>query len=233
MSKDEPQLEDGYIRIANNLFKAIRYAGFNGAEYDIMLFVIEQTYGYNKKGQYMTLKYIENGTGLSYSSVSKIVPKLISNGYLTEKYLSSQKREIGLNKKISGWKPLHNRETPCTNMTSQICNQPLHNRETNPCTNVKANIRQNNIRQNNTRQTFFEKNFDFSEMEAYAKAEGLKTDVEAFYLYNEGMGWKGVKDWKPMLKLWAKKNPLIDENSEEPVIGSIKPWKETDGTEWQ
>lgn len=44
-----PQLEDGFIRIANELFEAILGFGFSHREQSVLLSIIRKTYGYGKK----------------------------------------------------------------------------------------------------------------------------------------------------------------------------------------
>lgn len=231
-----PQLEDGFIRIANELFKAIYTSDLNASELKIILFVIYQTYGYGKKKQYMTLRYIEQGTGIPHGTVARIIPSLIEKRFLTEKYFGKQKREIGLNKNYEKWGKGKNHSQKCEsvlkNEFSEMRIEPFSEMRTNHSQKCELNTRKNNTRKSNTRQILFEKPSLFL-CEEFAKSEGIKTDVETFYLYNEGRGWKGIEDWKAMLMLWAKNNPMKNENSNGTAIGSIKPWKECDGSEWQ
>lgn len=44
-----PQIENGYTKIANELLEALIQAELSGAEYRIVCFIIRQTYGYNQK----------------------------------------------------------------------------------------------------------------------------------------------------------------------------------------
>ena len=53
-----PKLEDGYIRIANELYQALFKVNLNGSELRIVHFILYQTYGYNKKIKKLSATYI-------------------------------------------------------------------------------------------------------------------------------------------------------------------------------
>ena len=46
-----PQLEDGYVRIANELFAAMAAFGFTGRQMAVLMVIIGKTYGYNKNSE--------------------------------------------------------------------------------------------------------------------------------------------------------------------------------------
>lgn len=43
-----------------------------------------------------------------------------------------------------------------------------------------------------------------ADVEAFAAAEGLALDARAFVDYNTARGWKGVTDWRPLVRLRAQ-----------------------------
>ncbi|WP_374993057.1 replication protein, partial [Burkholderia multivorans] len=47
--KPSPQIEDGYTRIANELYEAILGFGFTQRQLLVLLTVLRKTYGYGKK----------------------------------------------------------------------------------------------------------------------------------------------------------------------------------------
>lgn len=71
-----PQLENGYTRIANELLEAIILFPFTGAQYKLILALIRKTYGFHKKedvvshGQYVAM------TGLNRRTVQRELKKL-------------------------------------------------------------------------------------------------------------------------------------------------------------
>ena len=48
-SKVHPELKDGYIRIANSIFRALIGAGLSGSEYQILFFIIDRLWGWKNK----------------------------------------------------------------------------------------------------------------------------------------------------------------------------------------
>ncbi len=80
-----PQLENGYVRIANELCDAMMATEFTGREFRTLLAIIRYSYGWNKKEAYLTVKQIHQVTGLSeYSTVSKVLRRLITKNVLIQ-----------------------------------------------------------------------------------------------------------------------------------------------------
>ena len=103
MPDGSPQLEDGYTRIANELYDAILLFPFSKRELLIVFLIIRQTYGFNKKFDDITMTQIAEKTGLSVPHVSVTVRDLCQ-----KRVLLIQKGEygkvIGLSKNYSKWK---------------------------------------------------------------------------------------------------------------------------------
>ena len=59
-----PQLEDGYVRIANELLEAIIRAPLSKRELMIVLAVVRKTYGYGKKTDDISLSQLAQMTGV-------------------------------------------------------------------------------------------------------------------------------------------------------------------------
>lgn len=78
-----PQLEDGYIRIANELQEAIARYEFTGRERSVMDVVIRQTYGFNRKSAPLTSSDITRFTGISRPTAGRILKSLIDVHVLT------------------------------------------------------------------------------------------------------------------------------------------------------
>ena len=77
-----PQLEDGYTSIANEYLDALVRANLTGAQYQIMLLVIRQTWGWNKKRDILSYGQIAKKTSLHRHSVIREVKKLVANKLL-------------------------------------------------------------------------------------------------------------------------------------------------------
>lgn len=79
---DEPQLEKGYIRIANELYRAVICADISKRELRNMLAIIDKTYGYGKKEDDMTMTQLAKATGLARSHCSEAVHGLAAKNMI-------------------------------------------------------------------------------------------------------------------------------------------------------
>lgn len=96
-----PQLEDGYTRIANELFEAVTNAQtcpVTLRQMRVVLAVIRKTYGFNKKVDRISDGQIAADTGLSRQNVNKAKRELIAMNVL---YLDGHK--LGVNKHSVEW----------------------------------------------------------------------------------------------------------------------------------
>lgn len=71
-----PQLEDGYVRIANELFDAVLRFPFSKRQQTILWAVMRKTYGYRKKRDDISLSQLSQITGLDASNISKAINEL-------------------------------------------------------------------------------------------------------------------------------------------------------------
>lgn len=76
MQDETPQLEDGYTRLANELFDAILAFPFSGRQLKVLMTVIRKTYGYNKKSDDMSASQIANVCRIARPHVVKTLGEL-------------------------------------------------------------------------------------------------------------------------------------------------------------
>ena len=107
--KPGPQLEDGYIRIANELFDAILSFKFTYRQINVLLAVLRKTYGYGKKSDDISASQIGKMCGMPRPHVASTLVEL--------EQLNVLFREPGkygtitsINKKYSEWKRLKKSE---------------------------------------------------------------------------------------------------------------------------
>lgn len=93
-----PQLENGYLKIANELFEALIQAKLNGSEYSVVLWIIRKTYGFNKKKDLISLTQFQKGTSLTRATVIKTIKNLVY-----KKIITKENGVYGLNKDFSSW----------------------------------------------------------------------------------------------------------------------------------
>ena len=71
-----PQIENGYTKIANELLEAICQLNISGNEMRILLYIIRRTYGYNSKSAEVSLAEIAEAVGMRREHISKRLKKL-------------------------------------------------------------------------------------------------------------------------------------------------------------
>ena len=97
-----PQTENGYVRIANELFDAILRFGFSKRELSIVLAVIRKTYGYQKKSDELSASQIEQMTGIPRNHVAECLVTLNAKNVVLKrdgKYANS----LSFNKHYGQW----------------------------------------------------------------------------------------------------------------------------------
>lgn len=100
-----PQLEDGFVRLANELTEALYRTKFNGTQFRILLAVIRCTYGFNKKEHEMSDNFIAEATGINARQVKRELKKLINSKVLivTNEGSYTEPRKIMINKYYNQW----------------------------------------------------------------------------------------------------------------------------------
>lgn len=113
MKKTKADLEDGYTRIANSLLEQLINYPFTMREYRVMLFIIRQTYGYNRKAHEMSYSFIADGTGISRNKVIEII-KDLEKKYIVKRTPQSGRKpqELQVNSKLSEWNCTPKESTP-------------------------------------------------------------------------------------------------------------------------
>ncbi len=94
-----PQKENGYVPIANELYEQIVKVPLLGSEFRVLLFFIRKTYGFNKKSDKISLTQFEKGTGVSRPTVVKALKNLIARNMLVKTALLV----YSLNKHYETW----------------------------------------------------------------------------------------------------------------------------------
>lgn len=71
-----PQTEDGYTRIANEIMDALVAADLSGQDFKVALLIIRKTYGFNKCEDAISLTQMANATGMGRIRCSQVVNRL-------------------------------------------------------------------------------------------------------------------------------------------------------------
>lgn len=99
---DGPQLENGHVRIANELLDAILAFGFSGRQLHVVLTVMRKTYGYNKKHDDMSASQVGVMCGVSRNHVTETLNQLHEMRVITKR-VGEYGCVIGLNKHYDQW----------------------------------------------------------------------------------------------------------------------------------
>lgn len=102
MAPATPQLEDGFTRIANELFEAVIGFGFSQRQLAVLLAVLRKTYGYGKKEDDMSASQIGELCKLPRNHVTAALNKLAEMNVISKRpgrYGSI----VGLNKIYTTW----------------------------------------------------------------------------------------------------------------------------------
>ncbi len=100
-----PQLEDGYTRIANEILEAVAKAKFNGTQYKILLAVWRYTYGFNRKEYEFSLSFLSEVTGCNKHQIKRELKRLIDSKVLlvTQEADFNSPRTLCFNKHYNEW----------------------------------------------------------------------------------------------------------------------------------
>lgn len=91
-------LEDGYTRIANDLFEAVMCADLTARQLKVVMAIIRKTYGFGKKLDRITNTQIAEMTGIHHTHVCKAKNEMIAMNIVI-----SSGNKIGINKDFTEW----------------------------------------------------------------------------------------------------------------------------------
>ena len=105
MKEGNPQIENGYTKIANELLEALSKAMaqriITGEERAVVDWIIRYTYGFHEKNGYFHTSFIANNLGFSMSWVSQILESLKQ-----KKVIIREGMELKINKHYLEWSKL-------------------------------------------------------------------------------------------------------------------------------
>lgn len=96
-----PQLEDGHVQIANELYEAIILSPLTLREMRVVMAVIRLTYGWNRKQARVTSGLLAKLTGLHSSRVAKVLSGLIEKRVILRH--GGSRSPISINKHYTEW----------------------------------------------------------------------------------------------------------------------------------
>lgn len=137
-----PQLENGYVRIANEIVEKLAAAQLTGVEMQIVLIILRKTYGYSKKEDWISLGQFVQLTGRTKKGICVAIAALEEKGLIHTRRMT-QKTFYSFNKDSSSWKVVYANSLVNTstlvNSRSSASVLPV-NRVVNASTHTKDNI---------------------------------------------------------------------------------------------
>lgn len=97
------QLEDGFLRLANELLDATMCSGLPETELCIVMAVWRKTYGFSKKMDWISNEQLEAMIGKHHTHCSSA-----KNSLIRKKVLIQEGRKVGMNTSISEWETKNN-----------------------------------------------------------------------------------------------------------------------------
>lgn len=102
-----PQKENGFTPIANEILDTLVNTGLLGSEYQILFFIIRKTYGYRKKHDRISLSQFQKWTGLSRPTVVKTLKNLLLKNMIVKTVLPYGNFAFSFNKDYEKWVVKH------------------------------------------------------------------------------------------------------------------------------
>lgn len=100
-----PQKENGFTPIANEIMEHICKINLNGTQFRIILFIWRHTYGWRKKGKEMSLGFIAEGIGTNRNHVDRELTTLIEREIVLVNGIGKRRgRLLSVNKNYEEWK---------------------------------------------------------------------------------------------------------------------------------
>lgn len=135
-----PQTENGFIKVATDIYEAFARIRISGEARQILDFIIRKTYGYNKKEDAISLSQFLLGTGLKKNTTIRALAKLRVLNLITQKE-NDIANIYRFNKDFDTWKPLPKKRT--YSKKSKVIPQKENNRT--PKRDIQYTITKDNI----------------------------------------------------------------------------------------
>lgn len=111
-----PQVENGYVRISNELMEAMSQIRISGESMQCLLVIFRETYGYNRKSKSIPNKHFETKTGIRKQHINRAIQKLKDMNLILVTNNGYRKPPIyKINKDYGSWKKTPKKVTVTNN----------------------------------------------------------------------------------------------------------------------
>jgi phage replication O-like protein O len=248
-----PQAENGYTRLANEILEIMAKVKLSPTQYRLLFVVWRFTYGFNRKSHNFSLGFLANATGCDKRSIQRDLTKLEEKKVILQEVKNGVGRVIEFNKNYDDWFESIGETTNGQIANGQIANGETTNTSVGETTNGTigeiANQERNkeNYKENTTTTdcfNFYEQNFglltfhisqkigawleDFNDQDEiliYAMQIALERNKRNF-----GYAESILKDWysknaKSLKDCEALQNEFLRVN--------VKPHKKQNNIDWE
>jgi len=215
-----PQTENGYTKISNELLEAIIRSGLNGTEIAIIFHIIRKTYGFSKLEDEISLSQFCESIPVSRMSIITALKnlQLVKIIRLVKKGLSvKMSNRYAINKNYEEWQLV--KKTRLVKISSKT-SKDFYNKLVKKTLHTKENIQKKY-----TKEIYIEKKENFKipkieEIKSYCLERKNNINPVTFFNYYESKGWmigkNKMKNWKACIHTWEEKHkedkPSIKDN---------------------
>lgn len=206
-----PQKENGYIAIAFEIWEALIRTRIPGQAMQVLMVILRQTYGWDKKEDQISLSQFQKATGLSKVAVCKMIKKLLDMKLITKKGNGVDTGAIAVysfQKDYELWKPLPKKVTLPKKVIpiTQKGNNPLPKKDTTTSNSTVHNVQLDMMPKIHPLQKIINENYpNIKKLKyqlAYDQAEKLKKDYSEYDISDYFLR---MENYKPL----AKKNNSV------------------------
>ncbi len=222
-----PQTEDGYTRIANEILEALISHRLAGQEFQIVLYIIRKTYGFNKKCDFISMSQIAKATGIKRSLVARILKNLKEKHVIgVTQNDNSFVNCLYFSKDYERWKVLHKKITvlhkkitllPKKVIDSRSCEKGVTQNDNSIeiSQNDVKGVTQNDAHKRKNTNTKKEERIHIvdkfvkptiEEITSYCQERNNSVTPQAWLDHYISNGWKvgknPMKDWQAAVRTW-------------------------------
>lgn len=137
----DPQIENGYTKIANEFLEAFHTRRITGREWQVLTVIIRETYGFNRKETMLTTAIISARTGLSKAHVCHTI-KSLEDKNIIAKIGNAESNILSINKNFETW--LLPKSATLPKMATTIAKIGNGNKDLNAFNVVKETVKKPN-----------------------------------------------------------------------------------------
>jgi len=117
-----PQLENGYTQIANELLEFLYKRNLSPYEMRLFLFILRKTWGFKKKTDIIASRQFKKEIGLDRRIIHKVLKRLINKNIIVTSTGDKKGKSYGIQKDFDKWNlsPLRVTKEPVTSVSDSV-----------------------------------------------------------------------------------------------------------------